>query len=441
MTARSDAHRPSRRLSNIDLGFALLRGLLLLGGAAWLVLTPSFPQNARLQFWLLLAFFAGYSALLHGLVFVWPDAVRKLYLVALVLDLAAVYRLLSLTGGIESSFTVALYLLVALHSFYYGLALGLAVATAAAVLSYFSDLPASAQMHFPDLVVRLSFLFFVAVSIGLLREKERRDRSQIDKLNRDLDSQTDILRKANERLTRMHERLLHSERLAIIGKMSAQIAHEIRNPLSSMSLDAELLGDEIDSVESIDLSQARSLLASMQEQVDILTHVIEDYLQFARIPEIRPEKVSLNALISGIIESMGPEFRQNAAEVLPRLSRQMPEISLDSYQFRIALVNILRNSLEAMPKGGRIVVSTELRNGRVAVSLTDSGVGIHPDNIDKIFTPFFTTKDNGTGLGLSLAQQIIEKHGGDISCRSNTGEGTSFIIDLPLDARREEELV
>jgi two-component system sensor histidine kinase AtoS len=138
---------------------------------------------------------------------------------------------------------------------------------------------------------------------------------------------------------------------------------------------------------------------------------------------------------------MGPEFRQNAAEVLPRLSRQMPEISLDSYQFRIALVNILRNSLEAMPKGGRIVVSTELRNGRVAVSLTDSGVGIHPDNIDKIFTPFFTTKDNGTGLGLSLAQQIIEKHGGDISCRSNTGEGTSFIIDLPLDARREEELV
>jgi len=441
MTARSDAHRPLRRLSNIDLGFALLRGLAVLGGAAWLVLTPSFPQNARLQFWLLLGLFAGYSVLLHGLVFVWPDAVRKVYLVALVLDLAAVYRLLSLTGGIESSFTVVLYLLVALHSFYYGLALGLAVATAAAVLSYFSDLPASAQTHLPDLVVRLSFLFFVAVSIGLLREKERRDRSQIDKLNRDLDSRTDILRKANERLSRLHERLLHSERLAIIGKMSAQIAHEIRNPLSSMSLNAELLGDEIDSVEAVDLSQARSLLASMQEQVDILTHVIEDYLQFARIPEIRPEKVSLNALISGIIQSMGPEFRQNAAEVVPRLSRQMPEISLDSYQFRIALVNILRNSIEAMPKGGRIVVSTDLRNGRVAIRLADSGVGIHHDNIDKIFTPFFTTKDNGTGLGLSLAQQIIEKHGGDISCRSNAGEGTSFIIDLPLDARREEELV
>ena len=82
-----------------------------------------------------------------------------------------------------------------------------------------------------------------------------------------------------------------------------------------------------------------------------------------------------------------------------------------------------------------------MRNGRVAIRLADSGVGIHPGNVDKIFTPFFTTKDNGTGLGLSLAQQIIEKHGGDISCRSNTGEGTSFIIDLPLDARREEELV
>jgi len=394
-----------------------------------------------MHLWLLLALLAGYSVLLHGLALVWSNAARKFYLAALVLDLAAIYRLLSLTGGVQSSFTVALYLLVAVHSFYYGLALGLSVAAVGAVVCYFSDLSATASVHVPDLAVKLSFLFLVALSIGLIREKERRDRAHIDKLNRELDSQTNILQKANERLKRMHERLLHSERLAIIGKMSAQIAHEIRNPLSSMSLNAELLGDEIDSTSNVDLPHARALLASIQEQVDIMTHVIEDYLQFSRIPEIRPEKVSLNALISGIIDSMGPEFRQNNAQVLPRLSRQMPEISLDSYQFRIALVNILRNSLEAMPGGGRIVLSTELRNGHAAVSLADTGVGIPPDNIDRVFAPFFTTKDNGTGLGLSLAQQIIEKHGGDISCTSSPGQGTRFTIDLPLDARREEELL
>jgi len=441
MTLGLEAHRPLGRLSNVDLSFALLRGLAVVGGAAWLAFTASLLPEVREQLWVVLGLFAGYSSLLFGLLFVWPRAVRKFHLAALVLDLAAVYRLLSLTGGVQSSFTVALYILVALHGFYHGLALGLGIAAVGAVLCYFSDLSATASVHVPDLAVKLSFLFLVAFAVGLIRNRERRDRAQIDKLNRELDSQTDILRKANERCKRMHERLLHSERLAIIGKMSAQIAHEIRNPLSSMSLNAELLGDEIDSVLDVDLSQARSLLASIQEQVEILTHVIEDYLQFSRIPEIHPEKVSLNALISGIMESMGPEFRQSNAEVIPRLSREMPEISLDSYQFRIALVNILRNSLEAMPEGGRIVISTELRDGRAGVRLADTGVGVPPDNIDRIFTPFFTTKDNGTGLGLSLAQQIIEKHGGDISCRSDPGDGTSFTIDLPLDARVEESFL
>ncbi len=425
-------------LSKVDLGFAFLRVLALGGGIGWAAFSPV-PHEVRLKLFTLLTFFAAYSILLYSFILRWPNRVRKFYLAALVLDLLFVFRLLNLTGGIESSFTVALYLLVALHSFYYGLGLGVLVAVVGAVLCYLSDLGATADLHWTNVAVKLSFLFLVGVSLGLFSEKERRDRARIDQLNRECDNQTASLRTANESLKRMHERLLHSERLAIIGKMSAQIAHEIRNPLSSISLNSELLGDEIDSVENLDLSSARELLASIHEQVEILTHVIEDYLRFARIPEIRPEHVSLNALISAILEMLGPEFRQGRVDIVQKLSPEMPQISLDSRQFRIALVNILRNSIEAMPHGGLIEVHTQLRDHSAVVELSDTGHGIPPQNTDKIFSPFFTTKDNGTGLGLSLAQQIIEKHGGDISFRSAPGSGTSFFLELPLSSRSQEE--
>jgi PAS domain S-box-containing protein len=231
---------------------------------------------------------------------------------------------------------------------------------------------------------------------------------------------------------RTKEELVKSERLAAVGRIAAQITHEIRNPLSSIGLNAELLGEEVARLsDGRDATEGRALVASISREVDRLTEVTEQYLRYARLPRPRLEPEEVNAILADLLNFMDGEFRERAIEVRRELDETVPAIVADENQLRQAFLNLLRNSCESMRGGGSLRVSTSRENGLVCITIADTGVGIDRKHLSRIFDPFFSTKEGGTGLGLALTHQIIEEHGGSIRCESELGRGTIFRVLLP----------
>lgn len=229
----------------------------------------------------------------------------------------------------------------------------------------------------------------------------------------------------------LEQKILQSERLAVIGKMAAKVAHEVRNPLSSISLNAEMLEEEIETCVSENAEEARGLLKSMIGEIDRVAALTDEYLQFSRLPQSVPAEADLHELISEVVELCHAQFGQHGIELERKGGSGELVAIFDRAQLRRVLLNLMRNAVEAMPTGGKLGLETVKNSGSVIIKIADSGVGIPPDMVDNIFSPFFTTKDFGTGLGLAIAQQIISEHQGQITCQSDLGEGTVFRIELP----------
>jgi signal transduction histidine kinase len=231
-------------------------------------------------------------------------------------------------------------------------------------------------------------------------------------------------------LAAQREGLLRAERLATIGRMSAQITHEIRNPLSSIGLNAELLDEELQSGAVGDPSEARSLLRAIAKEIDRLTDVTEQYLRFARLPRPHLEVVQVRQLLEKLVNFTRGELEAREIVLQAELKDVAPVLG-DEGQIWQALLNLVRNASEATRPGGRITITLAQDKDRVGLSVRDTGSGIPEEVRERIFEPFFTTKEHGTGLGLALVHQIVSEHGGQIECRSRLGEGTEFVLWLP----------
>lgn len=248
-----------------------------------------------------------------------------------------------------------------------------------------------------------------------------RSRDEIGDLARELDAMADAVEEREHRLIR-------SERLATVGRMAAQVTHEVRNPLASIGLYAELLGDEIGAT-----SEAHRLVTSISSEVDRLTEITENYLRFARLPQPKLEHEDLAALVASVAEFARAELAQSRIALEIHLPSDPIDVAADENQIRQALLNLIRNAREAMLDGGCLTIAVERRpDETAAITMTDSGGGISPDNLPKIFDPFFSTKAKGTGLGLALVQQIAAEHGGRAEVESAPGQGTTFRLLLPL---------
>lgn len=243
-----------------------------------------------------------------------------------------------------------------------------------------------------------------------------------------------VLRDITER-KQLEEKKLQSERLAVIGAMSAKLAHEIRNPLASITLNLSLVDDEAATLAAAApaaTAEMRTLLSAIGAEVRRIERVTEDYLQFAKMPKPRRDLVILNDLLTQGLSFLQTSF--DAAKVTLRrdLDPRLPAVFGDEAQLWQAILNLIRNAIEAMPQGGALTLTTMSTGAGVVVRVADTGKGIDPATRDNLFKPFYSTKASGTGLGLPLTQQIITEHGGRIHCESAPDRGTTFTIELPV---------
>ncbi|MBI3015772.1 MAG: hypothetical protein HYY65_12115, partial [Candidatus Tectomicrobia bacterium] len=336
-------------------------------------------------------------------------------------------------------FFLVFFVLIALNALHFGLAVGMSAALAASVLYVISFLEQFNPVHWTHFALRLSLFLLSGIGIGLLSEREKRQRRRVEDLNRELEEALRSLRETQDKL-------INSEKLAAVGQLSTKVAHEIRNPLTSMSLNLELLEDELrESTEGLQ-GEAQVLLASIRAQIEILTALTEDYLRFSRLPCLNLEPGSLAEVLEEILRFTKAEFDSRRIQVTQEWGEKPPVLLLDARQIRLAFLNLLRNAWEAMPTGGALRIRGEPnRNAQrapgvpgVQVSVSDSGPGISEKVREKIFDPFFTTKKDGTGLGLTLVRQIVEAHGGSVSCDSSPTGGTTFTISFPVASAREQ---
>ena len=271
-----------------------------------------------------------------------------------------------------------------------------------------------------------------AVAAGdLTRKVEVRSEDELGLLAREFNAMATSL-------DRQQAELRRAERLATVGRISAQITHEIRNPLNSIGLNAELLEEEL--AARPDVSQeALHLVAAISREVDRLNAVTEEYLRFARLPRATLARQDLNELLTGLLDFLTPELAAARVEVRRDLASGLPPIRGDEGLLRAAFLNLVRNAREAMPGGGTLTVRTHRAgDGSIEGEVRDTGGGIPPEDQTRIFDPFYSTKERGTGLGLAFAQQVARDHGGTIRCDSSVGRGTSFVLRLPAAAAEEE---
>jgi signal transduction histidine kinase len=235
-------------------------------------------------------------------------------------------------------------------------------------------------------------------------------------------------------LEEREQRLIRSERLATVGRVASQITHEIRNPLASIGLNAELLADELPPEQG----EGRRLLTAISSEVDRLSEITDTYLRYVRLPRPKLQREDLAAVVSAAMEFARAELAQAGVALKLDIRPGLPEVMADENQLRQALLNLVRNAREAMPRGGTISVAlAETAEGEVAIRVSDTGSGIPIEHEGRIFEPFFSTKTEGTGLGLALVHQIVTEHGGRIAVQRGTPHGTTFeVVFPPANGRR-----
>ena len=222
-------------------------------------------------------------------------------------------------------------------------------------------------------------------------------------------------------------RLIQTERLAAIGRMAAHVTHEVRNPLSSIGLNVELLEEEFAQANPGSLSLVRAI----QKELDRLKGLTDEYLRLARIPTPLLEPDDMGGLLHSVISFIRPEMESHKIGLDLQITDNLPQVALDEGQVRQVCLNLLRNARESMSAGGTIQVVLEKAEDGVLLAVVDEGVGIPAVERERIFDLFYTTKDSGTGLGLALTRQIVMAHGGRIRCTDAAGQGTRFELWLP----------
>jgi signal transduction histidine kinase len=202
----------------------------------------------------------------------------------------------------------------------------------------------------------------------------------------------------------------------------------VRNPLSSIALNLDLLEEELGSSDP----EVKNLLRAIGQEVQRLSGLSDQYLSMARRKAPEVEECDLGALVRSAVEFMKPEVERHGVELSSDIPAQLPWVNVDQGQIRQVLFNLVRNAREAMPEGGRVLIRIQKIPGALSVRVSDNGPGVPLERIEQLFDPFFTTKDHGTGLGLAVSRQILAAHGGKLEYKPIAPRGSAFTLQIPL---------
>jgi len=231
--------------------------------------------------------------------------------------------------------------------------------------------------------------------------------------------------------TSKEARLRRAESLASLTTLAAGVAHEIKNPLGSMSIHLQLMQKEMKGKDLVATERLREYLDVLNEEVDRLNTTVVDFLFAVRPMDAKLVAQDINQVIRDLLDFMKFELEEANVSIAVDL-HENPKIHMDEKYVKHALLNLIKNALDAMPKGGELTIRTRSNDEMVLVEISDNGEGIEQETLDKIFEPYFTTKDFNSGLGLTLVFKIIKEHNGEILVKSKHGEGTTFTLSFPI---------
>ena len=251
---------------------------------------------------------------------------------------------------------------------------------------------------------------------------------EIGDLGRNFNQMVQQLRESRAEIERLHRtQMSRAEHLATLGEMATGLAHEIRNPLAGIAGVIEIIGRDLPAT-----SPARSVVKEVRQEIARINHIVTDLLQTARPHPPKVRKSDLNTTVEHAVMLGRQQALAKSIDITLHKDPALPEVEHDSDQIHQLLLNLLLNALQAIDANGKITVTVKPFGATAVVEVADNGRGIPADHLPNIFRPFYTTKGDGTGLGLSLARRIVEDHQGRIDVTSAVGQGTTFAVVLPL---------
>ena len=412
-----------RLLEREERVFALLLAVVMVGTLfmAGLIVRPRY----ELALTPLVAWFAAYKTGVLVLITALPRAARALFGGALLVDLLFTFWLMYRTGGVDSIFYLLFFPLAAVNAYYFGRLAGVGIALVAGLLYAWAAYLVPPWVGWKPAIVVMGVVGLPAYAVGDAAARERRARGEAERLNAEL---TGTL----TRLQTAQEKLVEAERMATVGRLSLKVAHEVRNPIAAIELNAELLGDIVEGQPGAEMNEAGGLVRAIREQVTALDALTEEYLAFARFPKPQFEEDSVNEMVNALVEFVRPWAEHQGIEVRRVIDPTVPPLEIDRTLLRQAVLNLIKNGLEGMSQGGVLTVVTRRTDDSVEISVSDTGPGITAEVGRRLFEQFFTTKPQGTGLGLPISRQIVEEHGGRLGWVSTPGAGATFTVTLPI---------
>jgi signal transduction histidine kinase len=253
-------------------------------------------------------------------------------------------------------------------------------------------------------------------------------REKLEEYSRRLES---LVEERTKQLEEAQERLLKAERLAAIGQVAAMVGHDLRNPLTSIAGATYYLKKKLWRIMD---ATARKMLRIVEKDVEYANNVIADLLDYSREIKLNFAETTPKALLREALSTLKVPRKIVVAD-----KTTDDPIIVDEKKMKRVFVNIIKNAVAAMPKGGKLTISSRKANGAVEISFTDTGMGMSKEVLEKLWTPFFTTKAKGLGLGLPICKRIVEAHDGKITVNSVLNKGTTFTVTVPVKPKMERE--